>query len=177
MTPYFLLEMLDEDWAGVALGRDDPELDDILAAPAAVQDWVPPRMEVYSGELTDYLPSNVGMRLVSPKLRGAIDDAAGEAGIQWLAAIVSDNGSNRVYDYFVLHLTGVLDALNLAESEMARADFVLKPVLDPAKLNGERVFIFSEGDQRVVVDDVVRRAIEAAGCTGVGFSEVPISGG
>ncbi len=76
---YFLLEMLDEDWAGVALGRDDPDLDDILAATGEVQDWVPPQMVVYAGELTDYLPSNVGMRLVSPKLRGAIDGAAGNS--------------------------------------------------------------------------------------------------
>ncbi len=73
-----------------------------------------------------------------------------------------------------MHPTGVLDALNLARSEMARADFVLKPVLDSNKLNGEQVFIFSEGDQRVVVSDEVRRAMEAAGCTGVGFSEVTV---
>lgn len=175
MTEFFLLEMLDEDWAGVALGRDDPELDDTLAATAPVENWVPLQMVVYAGELTDYLPSNVGMRLVSEKLRQAIVGAAPGAGIEWLAAEVTDNDSHATSEYWVLHPTEVLDVLDRAASEIARADFVIKPVLDSAKLNGEPLFIFSHGDQRVVVGSEVRRAIEAAGCTGVGFTKIPVT--
>jgi hypothetical protein len=171
---YFLLEMLDEDWAGVALGRDDPELDDILAATGPVEEWEPPSLVVYSGKLTDYLPSNVGMRLVSAKLREAIDGAAAGAGIQWLPASVTEKDSHAGFEYWILHPTKVLNVLDTARSEMARMDFVVRPVLDPSKLDGTPLFIFSEGDQRVVVNDRVRQAIEAAGCTGVGFSEVPV---
>lgn len=175
MQEYFLLEMLDEDWAGVALGRDDPELDDILADPTPVQNWVPPQMVVYAGEMTDYLPSNVGMRLVSSKLRRAIDSAAPGAGIEWLAASVTDNDSQSSFEYWVLHPTEVLDVLDRAASNIARADFVVKPVLEAGKLNRASVFIFSEGDQRVVVNGDVRRSIEAAGCSGVGFTELPVT--
>lgn len=175
MSEFFLLEMLDEDWAGVALGRDDPDLDDILAATAPVQCWVPPQMVVYAGKITDYLPSNVGMRLISAKLRRAIEDAAPGAGIEWLEASVTDNDSHDTSEYWVLHPTEVLDVLDRGASEFARADFVVKPVLDAGKLNGASVFIFSEGDQRVVVSSEVRRAIEAAGCSGVGFTEIPVT--
>ncbi|MEX0791037.1 MAG: DUF1629 domain-containing protein [Actinomycetota bacterium] len=175
MSEYFLLEMLDEDWTGVALGRDDPELDDILAATAPVENWVPPQMVVYAGELTDYLPSNVGMRLISAKLRKAIESAAPGAGVEWLVASVTDNDSHATSEYWVLHPTEVLDVLDRAASEIARADFVVRPVLDSGKLDGAKVFIFSEGDQRVVVGSEVRRAIEAAGCSGVGFTEIPVS--
>lgn len=174
MTEYFLLEMLDEDWAGVALGRDDPELDDILADPTPVESWVPPQMVVYAGEMTDYLPSNVGMRLISKKLRAAMESAAPGAGVEWLAASVTDNDSHASSEYWVLHPIEVLDVLDRAASDIARADFVVKPVLDSGKLNGASVFIFSEGDQRVVVSSEVRRSIEAAGCTGVGFTEIPV---
>lgn len=172
---YFLLEMLDEDWAGVALGRDDPELDDILAATAPVENWEPPRMVVYAGEITDYLPSNVGMRLISKKLRAAIEAAAPGAGVEWLPASVTDNDSNATYDYWVLHPTEVLDVLDRAASDIARADFVVNPVLDSAKLDGASVFIFSAGDQRVVVGSEVRRSVEVAGCTGVGFTQIAVT--
>lgn len=175
MTEFFLLEMLDEDWAGVALGRDDPELDDILAATAPVKSWVPPQMVVYAGELTDYLPSNVGMRLISSKLRQAIDAAAPGAGIEWLPAAVTDNDSGSHSGYWVLHPTEVRDVLDRTASDIARDDLVVKPVLDSAKLDGASVFIFSEGDQRVVVSSEVRRSIEVAGCTGVGFAELPVT--
>ena len=175
MSGFYLLEMLDEDWAGVALGRDDPDLDDILADPTPVKGWVPPQMVVYAGEMTDYLPSNVGMRLISKKLRGAIEAAAPGAGIEWLAATVTDNESHETSEYWVLHPTEVLDVLDRAASEIARADFVVRPVLDSARLDGASVFIFSEGDQRVVVSRAVRQAIEAAGCTGVGFTELPVT--
>ena len=175
MTEYFLLEMLDEDWAGVALGRDDPELDDILADPTPIEGWVPPQMVVYAGEMTDYLPSNVGMRLISQKLRQAIEAAAPGAGVEWLAASVTDNDSQATAEYWVLHPTEVLDVLDRTASDIARADFVVKPVLDSGKLNRASVFIFSEGDQRVVVSSEVRRSIEAAGCTGVGFTEIPVT--
>jgi hypothetical protein len=175
VTPYYLLQMLDEDWAGVALGRDDPELDDILAATAPVENWAPPQMVVYAGEITDYLPSNVGMRLISKKLRAAIEAAAPGAGIEWLAATVTDNDSQATSEYWVLHPTEVLDVLDRTASEIARDDLVVKPVLDSGKLNGASVFIFSEGDQRVAVSSEVRRSIEAAGCTGVGFTELPVT--
>ncbi|CAN5855476.1 hypothetical protein BH23ACT12_BH23ACT12_04650 [soil metagenome] len=170
-----MLEMLDEDWAGVALGQDDPELDDVLAATGEVGDWEPPWLVVYSGKLTDYLPSNVGMRLVSAKLKDVIDGAASGVRIQWLAASVTDKDSHATCEYYVLHPVEVADVLDTTRSEMARMDFVIKPVLDSGKLNAAPVFIFSEGDQRVVVNDRVRQAIEAAGCTGVGFTPLPVT--
>ncbi|HEU4867319.1 MAG TPA: DUF1629 domain-containing protein [Actinomycetota bacterium] len=175
MSGFYLLEMLDEDWAGVALGRDDPALDDILAATTPVENWVPPQMLVYAGKMTDYLPSNVGMRLISKRLRAAIEEAAPGAGIEWLAVSVTDNESQTTSEYWVLHPTEVLDVLDRGASEIARADFVVKPVLDAGKLDGASVFVFSEGDQRVVVSSEVRRSIEAAGCTGVGFTDLPVT--
>ena len=175
MSGFYLLEMLDEDWAGVALGRDDPALDDILAATTPVENWVPPQMLVYAGKMTDYLPSNVGMRLISKRLRAAIEEAAPGAGIEWLAVSVTDNESQTTSEYWVLHPTEVLDVLDRGASEIARADFVVKPVLDAGKLDGASIFVFSEGDQRVVVSSEVRRSIEAAGCTGVGFTDLPVT--
>lgn len=174
MSEYFLLEMLDEDWAGVALGRDDPELDDILAAPGPVESWDPPPLNVWSGEMTDYLPSNIGLRLCSARLKDAIDAAANNPEhLQWLPAPVAASETGATHPYSVLHLTEILDVLD-AESVMARQDFVVTPVLDSSKLKGESVFIFSGGDQRVVVSADVRRSILGAECTGVGFTEVRV---
>ena len=175
MTEYFLLEMLDEDWAGVALGRDNPELDDILAAAGPVENWEAPRLDVWSGEMTDYLPSNIGLRLCSARLKDAIDSAANNPQhLEWLPAPVVASETGATHPYAVLHLTEILDVLNTNESVMARQDFVLTPVLDSSKLNGESIFIFSGGDQRVVVSAGVRRAIMEAECTGVGFIEVQV---
>lgn len=175
MSEFFFLHLLDRDGAPVAYGVDDPDRDQILAEPGTVDDWDALELEVKGGEPTDYLANNVGVRLCSARLRDVIEQQrCDDDRLQWLEVQVVDEAGVK-HPFFVLHLVSHPDVLDPQRTITARGSFVVKPVLSGAKAVGHRVFSFAGATTRLVIADVVRRAILDAGCTGVDFAKVPVS--
>ena len=172
---YFYLHWRDEEGASVAEGDDDPELDMILDEPATVDEWSGLELRLPSGGLTDYLANDVGVRLCSLRLRDLIESHRSATDeVQWLQAQVLDS-SGQGHPYFVLHFVSHPDVLDRERTITARDDFVVKAVLDRNRVAGHNVFAFPGAEIRVIVSGVLRHAILAAGCTGVDFSELPIT--
>lgn len=175
MGPFFFLHLLDREDAPIAYAADDPDRDHLLAEPGTVENWRPVDLEVEGGEPTDYLPNNVGVRLCSAHLRDVLERQRGHDDLfQWLEMHVIDETGTK-HPYFALHLPSYPDVLDPRRTITARGSFVVKPVLSGGKLAGHHVFAFEGATVRLVIADAVRRAIVAAGCTGVDFAAVPVS--
>lgn len=175
MTDYFYLHLRDQPDTGVAHGTDDAGRDEWLAAPGPVEGWTNLELTLLSGNLTDYLANDVGVRLCSKLLRDLIDEhRAIQDELQWLEASVANNGG-QIHRYFVLHLPSYPDVLHPTRTITARGGFVVKAVLDRTAVEGRTVFSFPGGTETLIVSSELKRAIESAGCTGVDFSRVPVA--
>jgi hypothetical protein len=175
LSEFFFLHLLDREGAPVAYGADDAGRDQVLEEPGEVADWLPVELEVRGGDPTDYLANNIGMRLCSARLRDVVEQQRGDGDqLQWLEVQVVDESGVK-HRYFVLHVPTHPDVLDPRRTIWAGESFVVKPVLSRDKLQGLRVFSFAGATTRLVVADVVRRAILDAGCTGVDFAKAPVS--
>jgi len=95
-----------------------------------VEDWQTLILELVEGDFADYLPSNLGCRLCSKRLKDLLESHASSVDeLQWLPVIVREGTEQRPYS--ILHFPNPPDVLNKEKSIFAR-DFVVKPVLSEA---------------------------------------------
>jgi hypothetical protein len=134
-----------------------------------VEDWQPLVLALREGEFSDYLSSNLGCRLCSDRLKGILQKCASpDDKLQWLAVEVHRGAEQR--DYWILHFPVPPDVLNKGKSILA-GDFVVKPVLSEGAIGQHQVFAYPKaGEMKLFVAEPVKRAIEAAGCTGMELS-------
>jgi hypothetical protein len=170
---YYYVHTVDEEWVPVAHGAYDPARNRALFQPTRVERWEPLRLRVESGKLVDQLPSNVGGRFCSERMRAVIDQHRGPLDeLEWLPATVVDN-SGVEHPYWVLHLLGESDFVDRSSSIMVRG-FVVKAVLDSRKVAGRHLLRFSGDSQRWIVSDQLRSAFAEAGCVGLTYTKVPV---
>lgn len=137
-------------------------------------EWVPIHFELREGEITDYMPVNLGLRVCSIRLKELFDQTKGPRDVlEWLdVRIVYEK---RRIPYHVLHFPDPQDLLNERETLFAANGVVVKPVFSPSKICGHKIFSFGEGNTYLVIADDVRRAMMALELdTGVEFAPVPI---
>lgn len=161
---------LDKPWMPVAVGVDDPKRDRQLASASRIGEWDVLELRADADDLVDYLPNNVGVRLCSPRMRSTIEASIGPSDqVQWLPANVSDR-SEQTNPYFVLHLPGMLDFLDQAESVFV-GDFVVKPVFSWAKVGGRNLLRVPDSTVTLIVTERVRHALLASECSGIDFEK------
>lgn len=127
------------------------------------------------GKLTDLLGNDVPLLLCSPRLRAVIDGTkTSEDVIQWLNATVLSAGVE--HPYHILHFPERKPLLNNKATKWSEPGCWLVPVLDAELVKNRAVFNISEFDDLwAYVREDVKKAIEAAGCTGVGFERWPVA--
>lgn len=130
-----------------------------------VIDWAPPHLELVGGSPPDYLASDLGLRLCSDKMRGILESCSSESDdLQWLPAEAALGGD--VLKYWVLHFPEPVPALGARS--IRQGDFVVKPVFRVASLLGHSVLTYPGGEGvALVVNQIVRDALERAECTGM----------
>ena len=172
MTKYYKVLFDDQGSYGVARTTERGELF-ALSDRRRVEDWKPLALELRDGTFADYLASNLGCRLCSERLRSILHDHASPLDqIQWLNVEVFRGTEKRTYA--ILHFPSPPDVLNMTMSIVA-GDFVVKPVLSKQAVEGHDVFSFPNGGELpLFVSEPVKRAIVAAGCTGLELSQAPI---
>ncbi len=172
MKRYSTLLWSDRPDAPVARGDYDTERIATLAELGPISDWSPPSLTV-DGTPTDYLANELGIRLCSAKLRDLIERARADADeLQWLGAVVHDESGSRI-DYFVPHFPSTPDVLDPGETLITSdGSTVVRPAISLARAGSHVVFSYSRFGVAVVVAAELRRAIVAAGCTGVYFGNI-----
>ena len=129
-------------------------------------------------ELKDYLFNFPGWQLCSGKLRDALARAE-VTNVQYFPAeIITKAGKSVSSDYSIANFLGRVKCLDWDKSsydDTHRADGLVvhidKLVLDPTHLQGRKLVRMEENSSVLLVSHGVRRHLEAAGVTGVRFTE------
>jgi hypothetical protein len=183
MTMYYQVLFDDEGVYGVAYTDKNQETGPCFPPPGGfglpyagiVEDWQPLALELREGDFADYLASNLGCRLCSDRLKSILESHASPADeLQWLVTEVHRRAEKHVY--WILHFPNPPDVLNKSKTLFVDGtDVVVKPVLSKDATAGHQVFAYPEaGELTLFVGEPVKRAIEAAGCTGMELSRAPL---
>jgi hypothetical protein len=168
MAKYFRFMYVDDYDFGVAYHTFKQKGVLHLPYEGRVESWTTPKLELREGGFADYLATNWCNRLCSKRLRDILQDAASaEDELQWLDVEVYNERESR--PYAILHFPHPPDVLNMNKT-IHSGDVIIKPVFSKAKLGNRRIFCYPLQTVSFFVADSVKRAVEAAGCTGMGFS-------
>jgi hypothetical protein len=140
-----------------------------------VNDWKPIVVEVRDGDYCDYLACNIGGRICSKKLRDIINqNASTHDDLQWLDLSAIKNGEKQVY--YMLHFPYPPDVLNIDRTLFVKnTDIVVRPVFSRIRCESFNVISFYENmGVSWYIRDFVKKAIQAAGCTGIEFSQARV---
>jgi hypothetical protein len=163
---YYRVHLSDDESLGVAKSRS-PGLF-MLQAEGEVVGWEPVALDLVEGDFSDYLASNLGVRLCSERMKEVLQRFAGPRDVlQWLPVRVFKGEDER--QFFILHLP-ILDDV-LGSKTLFHEDVVIKPVLSLRRALGHAVFSYrgSEGVS-LFIDERVRKALSEAGCSGAKYS-------
>jgi hypothetical protein len=174
VSDYFYLHFVVEEGLATARAPYDFEVSRRLMDGNEVTDWEPLRFELDEGAVVDYLANTFAYRLCSERLRDVLEGGRGAPDVvQWLSAIVVDQ-RGRELPYWVLHFPTVPQVLNRSRSLLA-GPMVVKAVLDRQLIDGHRLLTLPKDLTTLMLADQVKSAIEAAGCTGMKFSPIPMA--
>ncbi|MFO0428202.1 MAG: imm11 family protein [Planctomyces sp.] len=178
---YYQILFDDENTYGVAYLSEEQQGNACFPPPGifqlpytgVVKDWKRLTLELQEGDFADYLSSNLGCRLCSDRLRCIFQACASPHDeFQWLAVDVCRAAETRAY--WILHFPNPPEVLDRKQS-IAAGDFIVKPVLSNAATICHHVFSYPKaGALKLFVAESVKRAINAASCTGMEFSPAPI---
>lgn len=134
-----------------------------------VTEWKTLTLELRDGGYPDYLASNIGSRMCSTRLKDILQSLAAPIDeLHWLPIEVTLGTESR--PYWILHFPNPPDVLNKERTIFAGC-CVVKPVLAKEVVGNHQVFSYPRAGQlKLFVSEQVKRAIEAAGCTGGHFS-------
>ena len=179
MSAFYRLQLVDDDDAPVAvrLFEHDYDLGDKVWNPGEVADWSVLEFKLEGKELRDYMVTNATFRLFSGHLAQIIHEHKGERdAIQWLDVDLLNPLDGMSHPYYLLHFTEYRDVLDPEETVTAAGgDLIVKPVLHAGKVAERNIFSYQGGFEIVFVSEVLKEAIEEAGCKGVEFSPAPTS--
>lgn len=173
---YYLHYCSDEAYEryGVAYAPPGTDIHVIPEPGQKIVDWQPLHFTLREGGFADYLADNIGARLCSVRLRRIVDkNLAADDRVQWLEATVAHG--KEIRPYWILHFPEYIPVLDREKSIMVGSKIVVKPVLSAARLHGHNICSLCYGT-RCFVSSRLKRMVEAAQCTGVGFSKVPVTG-
>lgn len=172
MTTYYQV-LFDED--GVFGVAKTIEKGDLFTLPysGAVEGWQPLMLDLIEGDFADYLSSNLGCRMCSKRLQDILEaHASSDDMLQWLPVIVRRGVEQRIYS--ILHFPNPPDILNKDKSIFA-GEFVVKPVISKSAIGSHKVFAYPKaGETKLFVNEQVKIAVEAAGCTGLELSRAAV---
>ncbi len=136
-----------------------------------INNWNIPEFTLEQGGFTDFQKETLGYLLISAKLRDVIDSAKSEHDVlQWLDAKVSYRGETR--DYYVLHFPSQDEAvIDREHSTFNRLGIWMKQCISKAGCEKYNIFIFPGSSLSLFVKESVKKAIEAARCTGIVFEK------
>jgi len=158
------------------VGIEKTRKDHIFMYNRRVEDWDSLIYELKDGGYTDYQNENKGMHLCSLKLREILEQQASEYDVfQWLEATVRHEGEER--PYYVLHFPEPADVINKEKSKYSKSDGkLIVPRLSRALCEKYNVFTLLNpnsplASHRIYIRENVKKAVEAAGCTGMEFQK------
>lgn len=119
------------------------------------------------GPAEDWVGTDDMTRLVSPRVRDAIDGALGvEDAVQWIPATLT-MPEGAPLDYWVMHFPVWHDVLHATHTNFGPSGLPIRWVLDRAKLDGHSVFIVPQLNDITIVNDHVLAALRAMRATGL----------
>ncbi len=131
-------------------------------------------------EFTDYLANNVGWFIVSKKFKNLIEKIDEET--QFLPVNVVDIKSEKRLgnnEYFVANVLGVIDALNLENSNYSVMDLdgekvysVRKYAVSTNKIKYKNVFKLKGDEIPLFVSERFKQLVEESGITGCEFIKI-----
>jgi hypothetical protein len=173
MTSFFKVLFAGTSNPAIARASYNPELHKSMAYAGYIGDWKPLYFTLGEGTVEDYSGNNYAFRLCSERLRDILEGRrAAIDKVQWLAAPVTDT-QGRVLPYSILHFTETPEVIDRTKSMLA-GPVIVKPCLNHRLVGAHRVFSLPEDTVTLIISDEVKQAIEDAGCTGMGFSRIPI---
>ncbi|WP_102275578.1 imm11 family protein [Cytobacillus massiliigabonensis] len=129
---------------------------------------------------TDYLANNLGWFIVSKKFKELIKNIDGD--IQFLPVSVIDLKSKSKIEfdeYFVANVLGVVNALNLENSDYSvigldgeKIYSVRKYAVSEDKINNKNIFKLKGDEIPVFVSETFKQLVEEGNITGCGFLEI-----
>ena len=154
----------------------DEEFDELRQAGEYIPDWAPPVFTQRGGDLADFQLNDLLWPLCSEKLKKVIDHTASRIDpIQWLDATVIDVMGRRVA-YYILHFSGLSEALDQSKTIFGAEDFVIKPYFSLKAIGEHRVFSYKGSETgQVIIAERVKEEIEATNCSGALFRKVLLS--
>lgn len=133
----------------------------------------------FAGPVLDYHLTEEGANIVSPALRGILEQHKGPHDwLEFLPMRLATNG--QVVEHFVLHCPYRKEVYEWEADLYANPthELVGDPELDDDKVEGLRVFApyhrLPEHQSDVLVHPEVKTAIEAAGLSGIGYVRVAV---
>jgi hypothetical protein len=129
---------------------------------------------------TDYLANNLGWFIVSKKFQDLIKRI--EADVQFLPVNVVDFESKYQIEkdeYFIANVLGMVDALNLENSDYSVMDLdgkkiysVRKYAVAEDKINNKNLFKLKEDEIPLFVSETFKQLVEESSITGCEFLEI-----
>ncbi|XDD44752.1 DUF1629 domain-containing protein (plasmid) [Leptospira sp. WS60.C2] len=156
--------------------------DHTLVKGISVRDWFPSDVvfdfALHKGiKSTDSIPNNLGMHIISEKLRHLLEISSG-ARFEFLPVRLRDHKKKVLLDtYYLANLLDVVPCVDRARSDFSMNKLIRneirrfrKLVLDTNQLKLEtRIFRLGERPRLIIVREDLARDIVAAGCTGMQF--------
>lgn len=129
---------------------------------------------------TDYLANNLGWFIVSKKLKDIIKKVGGD--VQFLSVNVVDFESRSKIEndeYFVANVLGIVDALNLENSDYSVMDLdgekiysVRKYAVTEDEINKKSLFKLKRDEIPLFVSETFKQLVEESKITGCEFLEI-----
>ena len=140
-----------------------------------VDGWESPVLNVPSGEVTDYLANDMGLRLCSQQLRSVVEtQRSGRDQQQWLPVTVTAEG--ETFPFFAFHFPEPPNVLDQTETLFSGGEFDVKPVLAKAACAAHRVFCYPKNEGHALfVSDSVKNEIQKRSLTGMEFQRASMS--
>jgi hypothetical protein len=171
---FYYLHPLDVDTRGVACVPAGVAFDS-LAAMIGKDGQLPFSFALKEGGFDDYLANDLGLPLFSGRLRDAIEKQTTVAdAVSWVAVAVV-RGEERL-QYFVPRFPpSSEEVLDLKRTIRTKSGFIVKACLKKSAVKGRVIFPIPGSESRIVICDLLKKALEAGHFSGVDFGHVAVA--
>jgi hypothetical protein len=143
----------------------------ILPPQGVVNNWITLVFNFKDGMYGDYISSNADLRLCSQRLRDIIQsEKSPDDKLQWLEVVLRKGSEERVY--FALYFPERHPVLDTEHTEyVPKSNSVIKPAFSKKLCCSFNIFDYPRkySGTEFFIRDNVKKAIEAAKCTGMEF--------
>lgn len=129
----------------------------------------------------DYQPNSLAWPLMSKRLKVVIEDnLTGNEQVDWIECNIKNGNEERTY--FILRFNEMLDVLDMQKTMFVKGtDHVIRPVFASSKISAYGIFSkpslhdLWKITSGLYVSDVMKKAIQKAGLTGMKFEKTTVS--